>query len=327
MRILITGATGFMGVHLVRKLAEKGNKCRCLVRQSSDIEMIRDIKDIEFVVADICNENTLKDAFKDIEIVIHLAAQLGSPEVTYEQFYEVNVKGTKNVLEAAYKARVKQVIFCSTPGVQGKGIEQSIEDLPYSPPYDYEKTKMEAEKIIFSYHRKRKDFVTTIIRPDFVYGPNDYRRITLYKAIKEKKFFVLGNGKNVVQPTYIDDAVEGILLVLDNPIAFGEVYNIAGPCPITINEYAKEIASALGVKLPLIKIPKNLAYIVAFCVEKLYPLIGKKVMITRRRVEFLTLDHGSDTSKAKAHLGYNAEIDFSEGIKKTVNWLAMQNFI
>lgn len=319
MNILISGATGFIGQHLVVALVQQGHRCRCLVRETSNIDTLTKLDDIEFVYGDITDRASVEKATKDVQIVYHLAAQIGKYGVSEDRFYSTNIDGTRNLLEASSNVDVKQFVFCSTPGVQGKGYPQASEGLSYNPPYIYERTKCEAEKLMLEFHRDR-NLRVTIIRPDFVYGPGDLRRLSLYRAIKKQRFLIVGDGRSFVHPTYIDDVVQGCLLVLDNPDAFGEIFNIAGPRLLTVEEYVETIARLLNVTIPRFKIPKSLAKLVAVGFELISKLNGKEPFISRSKVEFLTNSHGSDISKAKDRLEYCPNYEFGYGMRKTIEW-------
>lgn len=320
MKILISGATGFIGSHLVRVLANKGHQCRCLVRRTSHISELKDLDHVEFVYGDITDKESLKKAIKDIRVIYHLAAQIGKWGIPEKTFFAVNVHGTRNLLEAAHEGDVKHFIFCSTPGVQGKGHSQASETLPYKPPYVYEQTKCEGEQLVLEFHQKRKDLSVTVLRPDFVYGPGDLRRLPLYRAIRNRKFYLIGNGKTLLHPTYIEDVVQGLCLPANDPVSFGEIYNIAGPRVITVREYVETIAQTLNVPLPRLSFPKSSAQILAAFLEVFSRITGREPILSQSKIGFLTCDHGSNISKAMNKLGYRPETDFATGIKRTVDW-------
>jgi len=317
--ILITGATGFIGKHLVRALTEKGLHCRCLIRNKNSAGELMKLKSIDFTYADITDKDSVMKHFHDVEIVFHLAAQLGKHGIHERNFRAVNIDGTRNLLEEAYNANVRQFIFCSTPGVQGKGHTQAPETLTYNPPYVYEKTKAEAEKLVITFCNNR-NIAFTVIRPDFVYGPGDMRRLSLYRAIKKHRFLIVGNGQTFVHPTYIDDVVQGFILALSNPVAFNEIFNIAGPRQITVEEYVTTIARLLDVRIPRFKIPKKIAISAALACEALSKVNKRNPFISRSKIEFLTVDHSSDISKAKNRLGYYPEYEFECGMRNTIEW-------
>jgi UDP-glucose 4-epimerase len=318
MKVLVTGGTGFVGKHLVRLLINRGALVRMLVRKTSTIEEFKKMG-VEFVYGDITDKSSLHRIVEDIDIVYHLAAQMGNWRISDRRFYAVNVEGTMNVLEASLSSNIRQFVFCSTPGVQGKGHRQAPETLQYKPPYAYEATKCQAEKLALRFYEKH-GVPVTVIRPDFVYGPGDMRRLPLYRAIKKKRFCVIGDGRSVLHPTYIEDVIQGFYLVAGNPLSFGEIYNIAGPRLVTVKDYVHTIAKNLGVSPPRLRIAKPIALIAAYILEGMSHFTGKEPYVSRSKIEFLTRDHGCDISKAKNQVGYEPVVNLQVGIQQTVDW-------
>jgi nucleoside-diphosphate-sugar epimerase len=318
--ILVTGGTGFIGKHLLEALARQGFYCRCLTRGGSRAEDVAKLDNVTMVYGDITDQASLPRCVEDVDVIYHLAGQVGEWGVPDEAFFTINVQGTRNLLEAASPAGVKHFIFCSTPGVQGKGHKSASEELPYNPPHIYEFTKAEAEKIVMAFSQSRGDLQVTIIRPDFVYGPGDLRRLPLYRAIRNRQFFLIGDGMALLHPTFIDDAVQGFCLLANNPAAFGQVYNIAGPRTMAVKEYAQTIAKTLNVSLPNLRIPIGPTRIVASLFEAASRFSGKAPLLSASKVDFLTKDHGSDISKARHQIGYRPEVDLEAGIMQAIKW-------
>ena len=171
MKILLTGATGFIGKHLLNALLTEGNEVLCLVRESSDVSFLGE-PGVTLKTGSLLEPKTIEAAFAGIDVVIHLAGQVGAFGIPYQQFYEINCQGTINILKLAEAYSVKQMIYCSTPGVLGFGKRLAPEEAEYAPRNDYEITKMIAEKSILDFCKNAK-IRYTIIRPDFVYGPGD----------------------------------------------------------------------------------------------------------------------------------------------------------
>lgn len=292
----------------------------CLLRRGAKVDDIQELENIKIVYGDITDKGSLQDCIQGIEVIYHLAGQVGEWGVSDERFFAVNVEGTRNLLEAAGEAGVKHFIFCSTPGVQGKGYTSASEGFPYNPSQIYELTKAEGEKIVLAFQEKGEALKVTIVRPDFVYGPGDLRRIPLYRAIRNRRFFLIGDGMALLHPTFIDDAVQGFCLLPDNPVSFGQIYNIAGPRTVTEREFMQLIAKTLDVSLPSLTLPISFARFLAKCLERVSRIRGKEPLLSLSKVDFLTKDHGSDISKAMSQLGYRPEIDCREGIRRTVHW-------
>ena len=264
---------------------------------------------------------TLQNLFDDVDIVFHLAAQLGEWGVDHQQFYDVNVGGTRQLLELCREKERIRFVYASTPGVQGKGHQRADETMPYNPPYIYEQTKCLAEQFVLAFHQ-RYDLAATIVRPDFVYGPGDYRRIPLYRAIKQRRFFIIGNGRSFLHPTYISDAVDGLVRAATHPDAVGQVFNIAGPNLISVSDYVLTIARTMGVRPPLFKIPKWLGMIAAHGCERIAEITQRPPFVSQSKIEFLTFNHGCNIQKANAVLGFKPQVPFEDGFRHTWAWVA-----
>ena len=182
MKILVTGATGFIGKHLVKELVGKGHKVMCLVRKTSrkkDINYLKKLE-VELFNGELTDKNSLKGICKGIDIIYHLTGVLGSFNFSEKLMFDINVKGTENILNESKEGKVKKFIFCSSAGVLGPIIKGGGSS-PYSPSNLYEKTKVEAEKLVL---KSKLDYI--IMRSEFVYGPMDNHVLPLFKAIKER---------------------------------------------------------------------------------------------------------------------------------------------
>jgi len=325
-RVLITGATGFIGRRITESLIRERVPLRLLVRRRSRLEELekyidKDERDclVQCVEGDITVAESIKDAVRDCNTILHLAAQLGEWNVPEEYYFKVNVEGTRSILKACAKTGVKNFIYCSTPGVLGKGHRAAKEDMPYNPGDSYEWSKCEAEKLVLDF-TARYGFRSTIVRPDFVYGPGDFRRIKLYLGIKSGTVFLIGKGDAILHPTYVDDVARGIIEILYKNSTASGVFNLAGPRAITMKEYFESIAEALDVRMSSFRVPKTLALGVAVFLEGYSRLRGTDPPLTRNRVRFLTTDHASDISKTARELGIYPRVEFTDGIKETISW-------
>lgn len=149
MKIIITGITGFIGKNLMKAIDGDENQYVCLVRKSSNIKELSKADNIKFLTSDF-GVSELTQIFQDVEVVIHMAGQIGSYGITWETFYEGNVTLTQNVVKACNAAGVKQLIYVSTPGVIGFGKRLSCEEEPYAPRNPYEQSKSMAEQVIMA---------------------------------------------------------------------------------------------------------------------------------------------------------------------------------
>lgn len=240
MKIVVTGSTGLVGKELVKKLKEKrfqvfgGNRDNC----------------------NVLNKRQLENAFKGADIVVHLAAKLDEHA---QDMFDVNVKGTENVLDAASKAGVKQFIFLSSIALFGETPGLKNEESPVNPGTKYEKSKAEAEAKVLSY---QEEVPVTILRPAIIVGDNSYWKKII--GIIKRDFPLIGNGKNKWQLVCVSDVVDSILFSMNNEDCIGETFIVAEKNPMSLKELAIFIREESGIKKPIKQIPFWLGQTIAF---------------------------------------------------------------
>jgi dihydroflavonol-4-reductase len=327
MKALVIGGTGFIGSHIVKYLVSNSIDVRVLFRRKSNIGHLSD-KHIEFKHGNISEVNSLREHTKDVDLVYSAFGILGQWGMPEQKYWEINTKGVKNLLESCLNRNIKQFIHISSAGVLGPLSDAVIADesFPYNPSNAYEKTKCEAEKEILNYGEKQ-GVPFTIIRPEFVYGPGDTHVLGLFKAIKAKRFVILGNGSSLLHPTYIDDLIQGIHLCTYNQNTVGEIFLITGDRPVTVKELAKTIAKELNVSLPEVKIPLLIANATANILELGAKIANFEPLLTRSRVKFFTENRAFSYEKARNELGYVPKVDFREGVKRTIGWYRENKYL
>lgn len=321
MRVVVTGANGFVGAALIHALAAAGHEIVGFVRPQSDCERLADVQ-LEYRKGDIRQTQTLDGVFEGADWVIHSAGKLGEAGVAESVYEAVHVAGTRNVLTAVQaQAPTARVLHIGTPGVIGplpKGTTTFPDETAAAAPSNmYERTKWSGEQMALSFAARGLD--VRIVRPEFVYGPTDVHVAGLFRAIQRGIFFFIGDGENTCHPSYIDDVVDGMLLALEKGVS-AETYHITGPHPVTWRHFTGLIAAELGVKPPRIRVPRALAMAGAFVGEKVLPLIGKKPPLSRTGVAFFSENRGTNWVKAGRDLGYEPRYNLKDGIARTVAW-------
>lgn len=296
MTILVTGATGRIGRHLVNALLRKNESVRILIR-----DKMTEFENVEVFYGDITDPDAVKKASEGVDAVFHLAAMVdySAPE---EVLFKVNVVGTKNILES-FKG--KKFIFLSTMGVFGYNVSEPInEKTTYNPKGAYARTKMEAEKIV-------KAAEGIILRAPDVFMPRfteGYDKI--FSKIIDGSMQVVGDGKNFVDFIHISDLVEALLLALQFGRR-GETYNVAGKGLKTQKECLEIAAKALGYDA-------KFASTSAFA-AKLYSygnVLSKKRDFVPEFVDKMTRNRTHDLSKAKIDLGFEPRVDIETAINE-----------
>ncbi len=317
--IAITGASGFIGSHLVNFMKDKGFSVRVLINKT---DLKRD--DIEKFYGSINNQGIIKKFLKNVNIVFHLASALGNRIISNEEFLNINKNGTENLLKIAVEQGVEKVVHFSSAGVYGKssGLTPLKEYDTLNPVDIYEKSKLEGEKIVSSYTDKLN---ISIIRPGWAYGEGDRRTFKLIKQINSGLFFIVGKGNKLQSPIYIDDLIEAAYKISLNG-KNGEIYN-AGGTPIQIKKMVDQIVRSLKKKILPFKMPLFLIYPPAFILEKLFSFFNKEAPLTTSKLAFFIRGKPLNSDKLNNELNIKSEISFSEGIKKAIKWYKKMNWL
>jgi nucleoside-diphosphate-sugar epimerase len=317
-RVVITGATGFLGGALARALAQKGAEVHALARAAADRSALDGVA-VTWHEGDVTVPSSLAGILGSADWIIHAAGRLGEAGVPEEVYRQVNVDGTRNVLATALSAgRKPRVLHLSSPGILGPTTrEQVAEDAPWAPSNPYERSKAAAEKVALEFAAQGLPVI--IARPGFIYGPGDHHVLKLFQAVGRGQFAYIGGGRRLCQPTFVADAVSGMLLCLSQGRP-GEAYHITGPHPVTFRELGDAIASAFGVRPPWLSLPQSLAMAGAIGLEALGRLTGRKPPLSRTGVAFFSQDRCFSWQKAHDELGYSPQYDLTTGVSQTVQW-------
>jgi dihydroflavonol-4-reductase len=329
VNVLITGGTGFIGSRLGLRCLAGGHSVRILGQENTPAESanrkLLEEKGARILLASVTQEELLPELLQGIDVVYHLAAAQHEVNVPDQRFRDVNVAGTANLLESSATAGVKRFVHGSTIGVYGAAMEGLIdENSSRDPDNIYGKTKLEGENVVLSFKEK---LPVVIIRIPETYGPGDRRLLKLFKAIQKGVFIMIGDGKNLHHPIYIDDLVDALFLAAEHPDAVGDIYVVAGKEPITTNEMVAEITRQVGGNIPGFRLPLSPLLILAAVVEKTLQPFGIKPPIHRRRMDFFRKSYAFSQGKAEKILGFRPKVPFSEGIASTAAWYRGMNLL
>ncbi|MCX6639775.1 MAG: NAD(P)-dependent oxidoreductase [bacterium] len=315
-KILITGATGYIGGKAAFYFLRKGDTVCVLVRDRSRLNPEIQ-QNCEVIIGDVNHPESLQNLSKDIDTVIHSAGRLGTWGVSYQQMYETNAQGVRNLIEACYRHASPRFIHLSAGGVTGP-LDTPFVDESYPPcPYtDYEKSKWEGEQIALRLAAER-DLNLSVIRPTFTYGPDDPHKFSLFKAVQKGRFAFIGDGNSTIHPVYIDDLLQGIDLAISSTIKQRAII-VGGPRPVTKRELVQTIAQKLGVAEPNMMIPTSFATVVALMCETAAKMLRLSPPLTRSRVIMMSRNWGYSISLAKELLGFQPRFDLNQGVANTV---------
>jgi len=321
-QILVTGATGFIGSHLVEALLQKGHKVYCLVRDEKKLRWLQGLS-VTLVVGDCQNFASLN--LPPVNIVYHLAGLVKAK--FFNQFYQTNYLGTINLVRAILKQRLslEKFIFVSTLAVHGNPQREIItpQDSPH-PLTHYAKSKWLAEQALMSL----KEFLPVVIfRPTVIYGPRD-KEIWEYVRLVKYRVAPILNPKGTLSLCYITDLVKALISVLDKDISSGKVFLLSDGKAYTWQTVITMMADILGTKPILIKVPKSLALSFAMGAEFYNYFATKPLMLSRDKLkEVFQKTWFCDISDAQTFLGFEPEYSLRKGMEVTIRWYQKNNWL
>ena len=326
MKVLVTGASGFTGSHLVRFLIEAGHQVRVLVRPSSRLDLLEGLSP-EPIHGDLTDGESIRRAVTGTERIFHLAAVYREAKLSDRVYYDVNVEGTRRLAEAALSEGGVPLIYCSTCGVHGEVAEPPAdEEAPYNPGDIYQETKVEAEKLLLSMKRER-GLHLVIIRPVGIYGPGDRRFLKLFRGVARRHFPMIGKGDVFYHLTHVEDVARGFMRAAEVSSANGKVFIIAGERYTTIKELIEIIARAAKVPPPRLRLPAGPMYAAAVVCEGIFRPLGIEPPLYRRRLDFFLKHRAFKIDKARNELGWKPEVDLEQGIRQTLDYYRSQGWL
>jgi nucleoside-diphosphate-sugar epimerase len=327
MKVLVTGGTGFTGKALVRRLLDDGHEVVALdYKEGLKTDEIRKWG-AKVLIGSVTDAAIVNQAMQGVELVHHLAAAFRELNVPNTYYDEVNVGGTRVVLEAALKHKVKKLVYCSTCGVHGN-IDQppAGEDAPIQPADYYQRTKYEAEPLVAEY--RSKGLETVVLRPAAIYGPGDPERfMMIFKRVAKGSFPMFGNGKTYYHPLYIDNLVDAFVCCMAPGKGDGGTYLIADQNYYPIKELVLAVARALEVPVKVRHFPVMPLVIAGHLCETLCKPFKITPPIFPRRVDWYRQNRAFKIDRAMAELGYHPKVDLAEGLKRTAEWCKQEGYL
>lgn len=318
-RILVTGASGFLGHALVKKLRSDGEKIRVLVRRPP--AWLSDDPGVEVVCGDLGEPAIVAHAVSGVQTVYHLgAAMKGGPK----EFEAGTVWGTRNVVDACIKHSVQRLIYVSSMSVLDHAARDAgkkiTEDSTLEPHPDwrgaYTQTKLIAEQTVLEATRKR-GLKAVLIRPGQIFGPGAERSVPNATVGIAGRWVAVGSGRQTLPLVYVDDVIDALQLAERTEGIDGHLFNIVDPAIITHADYVNHCRLRLGRDLKLIRVPTSLFMMLAFAVELLGRVLKRNVPLTRYRVKSLRPLANFDLTAANTKLGWQPRIGVSEGMRRT----------
>ena len=324
MKALITGGGGFLGSHIAKQLLNRGDEVTILSRgRYPEVEALG----AQSVQADLCNKDGLVDILRGFDVIFHVAALAGvwGPR---ENYFSINVEGTRNLIAAAKEAGVPKMVYTSSPSAVWAAKDQcnvTEEDCPYPETFltDYPESKAEGEKLALAAHSP--DFAVCALRPQLIWGPGDphlFPRLwTRYERLR-----IIGNGQNIVGICYVENAAHAHLLACDT-LTFespqgGKAYFVTDLKPIVMWAWLNSIFQRLGRKPIQKKISANLAYNLGAVLEMIWKTFGLKgePFMTRFVARKLSSSFYFDLGNIQKDLDYTEIVDPADGFELMIKY-------
>lgn len=317
-RVVITGAAGFIGRHLVMDQLDRGRQVVAVDLNTEPLAALRSDDNLTMLRGDFRNPSLLEPYLPQSDVCFHLASMHLETRASEADYWEVNVSGARELVERCHRAGVGRFVHCSSVGVYGDLIDPPAdESSPCHPDTAYERTKLAGERAVNQYARQN-EYPVVIIRPSWVYGPGCPRTRKLLNSISGGWFFFVGNGQSLRHPIHIADMVVGFEAAATHPAAPGETFVIAGPRAIPMRELANQIAAAVKARPPRTRLPRFMVWMGCYLIEIGASVLGVEAPFTRRSMKFFTGNSAFLTQKAERQLGFKAQIDLEEGLMMTV---------
>ena len=325
--ILITGATGFIGGHLARRLQIREQaRVRALVRSPQKAAPLARLG-IEIIPGDITDPEAVQRATRGAHIVYHAAAW-ADEQGEKEAVWRVNVEGTQNMLDAAIAEKVQRFIHLSSCAVYGSLQQLAIDETvpPRRTGRVYHDSKVAAEALVFAAWRQH-GLPVVIPRPSQVYGPGSPQfTVRVLKSVQAGKVILVDGGKHHFKPVYIDNLIDALVLCAQQEAAVGEALNIVDGGPVLWREFFLAYGRMVGIE-SFPSIPYPVAYAYALFKEAQSRLTGQRSSINREVVKTFRSHNSFSNAKAQRLLGWKPAIDFAEGMRRTQAWLRAEGYL
>lgn len=326
MKVLVTGATGFIGSHLVEALVQRGAQVRCLVRDKKHLGWVKDFP-VEFVVGNCQDKHSLKQAVKDIDQVFHLAG--ATTAVKEKTYFEVNALGTENLVKACIEInpRLNKFIHISSQAAAGPcriGGKKKETDAcePVSP---YGKSKLLGEQLALSHSH---ELPLLILRPCAVYGPRDKGFYAFFKCLSRNIIPCLSGIDQHISMCHVQDLVRAILLAADARSEHGDIFFISDGQDYPMAEIGDIFTQAMKISALRLRIPKQILFGMAFFAECFSRVSGKPSIMNRgKAAEMIQQNWVCDITKARTLLGFEPRISLARGAESTVAWYKNENWL
>lgn len=325
MNVLLTGATGFLGSYVAEALSEAGHTARCLVRKTSDTSHLKKVARVELVSGSVEDAASVRAATEGCEGVIHVAGVVKARDEA--EFFEVNVRGTENVLAAAEACGVKRLVHVSSLTVAGPSRDgRPVSKESREPLTAYGRSKAAAEDRVLADKGKLH---VVVLRPPMIYGPRDRESFAFFESVKNRLLPFIGDGTNTLSVIYGSDCASACVAALTADVPSGSVYFVDDGEIYVWKDMLAEIERAMDKRAFVrLSLPIPLVRAAATLSELSGKVRGKAVMLNRDKLNELTAPHWvCDSSDTRAELGWQPKVKWAEGVRRAAEWYRREGWL
>lgn len=325
--ILVTGAGGFIGRHLVRDQLARGRRVIAVDVDLRRLEAMQLDGHLSCRSLDVRDTEGLRSSVRECDTVYHLAAvhlEVLADDACYD---DVNRRAAGDLAGMAAEEGVRRFVHCSSVGVYGPLRNlPADEETPPAPDIAYERSKLAGEVAVRE-ASSRGSLSTVVLRPAWVYGPLCPRTFKLLRAVAQRRFFFAGRGDNCRHPVYITDMLEAFELAAVQPLPSGETIIVAGPETVTVRRLVELIIEELDMKYSPLRVPAGLMRVACLASEKSAMLFRSNPLFSTRSLKFFEESSAFDTAKARRLLGFEPRIDTRAGVRDTIRYYREQGLL
>jgi nucleoside-diphosphate-sugar epimerase len=328
MNILVTGGTGFTGRHLVSRLLSEGHRVTVLDVGQTPVARELECAGARLVRGSVTDAATVDHATAGQDLVYHLASAFRDVFASNDVYRDVDVEGTRRVLDASFRAGARRVVHVSTQGVHGSiRNTPGDEDSAIAPRDSYCEAKYLAERVCREFIDRGEDVV--IVRPTSIYGPGDtHGWLKLFRMVQKGRFLMIGDGRTLNHTVFVENVVDCLQLAAAAPHARGRTYLVGDDEATTLDRLVRLIAETLDVDLRMLRFPSyRLAWLGAAGVEFACKPIGVSPPIFRRRLSWFRTNRAFRIDRARRELGYEPRVGLREGLARTAAWYREQGLL
>lgn len=323
MHALITGANGFLGGALARRLSASGHRVRGLVRGAAPDFPSENA--VEWVKGDVTVPASLGAGLSGVDVVFHLAGIRRAP--ARATFFQVNAEGTRNVCDASWRSGVRRLVLASSLAAVGpsRPDRPHVESDPFAPEEWYGESKAEAERIAWGQGRHME---VTVVRPPRILGPADRENLVFFKLIRRGIRLAIGGGPRPLSVVDVDDVVDFLILLAERPEAVGEAFFCPGPGTTTLEDIQDEGARVLGVHPRTLHLSPSVLRALAVAADLASGATGRALPLNRKLAhQLLAPAWTCSGEKAATHLGWRAKVGVQQSIERSAAWYQSRGWL